>query len=95
MADAPAEERIGLVSRVRYRAVGEEGVLVHLASGRVVVVNEVGLYIVRLLSDAPRTKAGLAAEIAREFEVSAERAAADLEQYLAELDAEQVLERHA
>ncbi len=34
-------EQIALTSRLRYRAVGDEGVLVHLDNGRVIVVNEV------------------------------------------------------
>lgn len=92
MDDSPNEERIGLVSRVRYRAVGEDGVLVHLDNGRVVVVNEVGLCIVQLL-DAPKTRQELVASVADEFDVTVDQAVIDLETYLAELDAEQVLER--
>ena len=86
------DERIRLSSQVRHRAVGEDGVLVHLANGRVLVVNEVGLHIVEQLRD-PRTRQELAASIADAFEVSPDQAEADLETYLAELDAEQVLER--
>ena len=36
-------EQITLSSRLRYRSVGNEGVLINLDSGRVIVVNEVGL----------------------------------------------------
>lgn len=92
MNEQPESERIRLSSQIRHRAVGEEGVLVHLANGRALVVNEVGLHIVGQLS-APRTRQELAASIAEAFDVSSEQAAADLETYLAELDAEQVLER--
>jgi adenosyl cobinamide kinase/adenosyl cobinamide phosphate guanylyltransferase len=42
-------EQIRLTSQVRHRAVGDEGVLVHLENGRVLVVNEVGLFIVQQL----------------------------------------------
>jgi hypothetical protein len=41
----------------------------------------------------PRTRKQLAASIADAFEVSPDQAEADLDTYLAELDAEQVLER--
>ena len=78
-------------SQIRHRAVGEEGVLVHLANGRVLVVNAVGLHIVEQLA-VPRTRQELVASIAAAFEVSPDQAAADLETYLAELDAEQALE---
>ena len=79
-------------SQVRYRAVGDDGVVVHLANGRVVVVNEVGLYLLNQLA-APRTCEELATSVAQAFEVSPDQAEADLEAYLAELDAEQILER--
>jgi len=86
------DERIGLASQVRYRAVGDDGVLVHLANGRVLVVNEVGLHILKRL-DTPRTRAELAASVAEVFDVPGDEAEADLEAYVAALDAEQVLER--
>ncbi len=87
-------KHIQLSSQVRYRAVGEEGVLVHLENGRVIVVNEVGLFIIGQL-DVPRTQNELARAISREFEVTEEQAASDLELYLAELAREQVLEQAA
>jgi hypothetical protein len=74
--------------------VGADGVLVHLDNGRVIVVNEVGLHIVRALGE-PRTREELAASIASAFDVAVERAAADLELYLAELEREQLLEQGA
>lgn len=85
------DKQICLTSQVRYRAVDDEGVLVHLENGRVIVVNEVGLFIVQQL-DSPKTHQELVIAIAWEFEVTEKQAAADLELYLAELDNEQVLE---
>ncbi len=82
---------ISLTSRLRYRAVGQDGVLVHLDNGRVIVVNEVGLRIVQLL-DKPMLRQNLTASVAAEFDVSADQAEADLDLFLAELDEEQVLE---
>ena len=84
-------QQIQLTSQVRYRAVGDEGVLVHLENGRVIVVNEVGLFILQYL-DSPRTRRELATAISLEFEVSETQAASDLERYLAELEKEQALE---
>jgi len=91
MNEQSDKERIRLSSQIRHRAVGEEGVLVHLANGRVMVVNEVGLHVVGQLG-VPRTRKELADSIAEVFEVSLDQAAADLETYLVQLDAEQVLE---
>ncbi len=88
------DARLALSARVRWRAVGDEGVLVHLDQGRVVVVNGVGLHIVRLLA-TPMARADLVAAIVAAFEVTRDQAAADLDQFLAELDAEQALARPA
>lgn len=91
MIESQDTKQIMLTSQVRYRAVGGDGVLVHLENGRVIVVNEVGLFIVQQL-DSPRTSHQLAAAISLEFEVTENQAKSDLEVYLAELDNEQVLE---
>lgn len=93
--DTPTQRTDSLLlsPRVRHRAVGQDGVVVHLENGRVLVVNEVGLRIIELLAE-PINRAALAARIAEEFEVTAEDAEADLDHYLDELDAEQVLANH-
>ncbi len=93
MANNQNNETIRLTPRVRYRSVGEDGVLVHLDNGRVIVVNEVGLHIIRQL-DTPTTRKALAASIAGNFEASAEQALTDLDAFLSELDAEQAIERN-
>jgi hypothetical protein len=84
-------EQIRLTSQVRFRAVGEEGVLVHLENGRVIVVNEVGLFIVQQLA-SPMSRSELGQAVTREFDVPADRVQADLQRYLEELDREQVME---
>jgi hypothetical protein len=84
-------EQIRLTSQVRHRAVGDEGVLVHLENGRVLVVNEVGLFIVQQL-ESQQDRTTLAAKIAAEFDVSAEQALSDLNEYLSELEKEDILE---
>lgn len=85
------DEQIRLSSQVRYRAVDTDGVVVHLESGRVIVVNEVGLHILHLL-ETPRSRKELADGIVLEFEVSIEEAEQDLERYLTQLNSEQILE---
>ena len=90
MPGSLSDKKISLASRVRHRAVGEDGVLVNLDSGRVIVVNEVGLYIVQVLDQAMSRKE-LAASVAAEFDVSADQAEADLDRFLGQLDDEQLL----
>jgi hypothetical protein len=80
-----------LIPRVRHRAVGDDGVMVHLDSGRVIVVNEIGHYIVQLL-DQPMSRKALVASLVAEFDVSAEQAEVDLDLFLGELGNEQLVE---
>ena len=94
MRESQANERLALAPRLRYRAVGEDGVVVHLDSGRVIVVNEVGLYIIQQLKE-PMTRRSLIDAIVKEFNVAAPEAEQDLEQYLQELEAEQLLQNPA
>jgi hypothetical protein len=91
MQAATAEKTITLISRVRYREIGGEGVLVHLDNGRVIVVNELGLYIVQQLAK-PITRSHLTAAIIKQYEVTVDQAEADLKLFLDQLDQEQVLD---
>ena len=84
-------ETISLISRVRHRAVGEDGVLVHLDSGRVIVVNEVGHYIVQTL-EQPMSHKELVASLVAEFDVSAEQAEVDIDLFLDEIGNEKLVE---
>ena len=92
MHETASNETISLTDHVRFRAVGEDGVLVHLESGRVIVVNEVGLHIVQQLNKS-RTRADLTSSVVSELEVSTEQAETDLDAFLAELDQEKILVR--
>lgn len=92
MHETVDKQSISLSSQVRYRAVGDEGVLVHLENGRVVVVNQVGLHIVEQLK-MPATRSELIESIAAEFDVSSAQAEADLDVFFAELDQDQILDR--
>ena len=71
-------------SRVRYRAVGEDGVLVHLDNAEVMVVNEVGLFLVQQLSQS-RTTQQLVDAVVGEFNVEPGRASADVDSYISQL----------
>ncbi|MFT7527252.1 MAG: hypothetical protein ACI9LY_002407 [Arenicella sp.] len=83
--------KLCLSVQVRHRAVGEDGVLVHLQSGRVIIVNEVGLYIVQLLQK-PITTVAISESISAEFDVTLQQAEFDLTKFLAELDSESIVE---
>lgn len=91
MTGSAEEDPIRLSSRLRHRAVGEEGVLLNLDNDRIIVVNDVGLYIVQSLQQ-PMSRQALIGAIVSEFEVDASAAATDLDDYLQQLDAEQLLE---
>ncbi|MFT5137257.1 MAG: hypothetical protein ACI9XU_000562 [Arenicella sp.] len=84
-------DKLCLSAQVRHRAVGADGVLVHLQNGRVVVVNEVGLYIVQLLQK-PITKGALCESISSEFDATPQQAESDLTKFLSELDRESIVE---
>ena len=91
MNDHTPEPQIRLSGRLRYRAVGADGVVVHLDTDRVIVVNDVGLYIIQSLQQ-PMGHQALVEAIVNEFDVDATTAAADLDFYLQQLGAEQLLE---
>jgi hypothetical protein len=81
---------IALTPRLRYRCVGNEGVLVHLDTACVIVVNEVGLYIVQSLQ-RPMTRDALVEAIVGEFQVERRQAEQDLAHFLRELAGQQML----
>jgi hypothetical protein len=87
-----SEERFRLSDRVLYRAVDDEGVLVHLENGRVMVVNEVALYIVRELDRQAITVSELAESVSCAFEVDAPRARVDVLLFLDQLREEQAID---
>ena len=82
---------ISLSQAIRYRSVAGDGVLVHLQSGRVIVVNEIGLRIVELLSDSASANQ-LVENIVGEFDVTFEQAALDVDKYLSALANENILQ---
>ena len=92
MPEIKNNEKIHLSGRVRFRAIGDEGVMVHLENGRAMVVNEVGIFIVETLGRQDMTVAEIAAAVADEFEVDANQARDDVLTFLDQLRGEQAIE---
>ena len=83
-------ESVSLSPRVRFRAVGDEGVVVHLDSARVIVVSEVGLRILKALSSST-TRDSLVTVITSEYDVEEREAREDVDIFLDQLNQEQVV----
>ena len=92
MPEINNNEKIHLSSRLRYRAIGDEGVMVHLENGRVMVVNEVGIFIVETLGRQDMTVVELADKVTGAFEVDKNQARADVTAFLDQLRGEQAIE---
>ncbi len=92
MPESSQENKIRLSGRVRFRDVAGQGVLVHLEEGRVLVVNDVGLFIVQALGRQAMTESELAAAVAQAFEVDAARAQSDVAVFLEQLRGEKALQ---
>ncbi|MFT6155983.1 MAG: signal transduction histidine kinase [Neolewinella sp.] len=89
--DLSATDKLCLSAQVRHRAVGEDGVLVHLQNGRVIVVNEVGQHIVQLLQN-PISTMSITESISAKFDVTPQQAESDITKFLAELDQENIFD---
>jgi len=92
MSEPTREYKIRLSSRVRFRDVAGQGVLVHLEEGRVLVVNDVGLFIVQALGRQAMTESELAEAVAQAFDVDASRAQSDVALFLEQLRGENALQ---
>jgi hypothetical protein len=84
--------KLSLSPQVRHRALEDDGIVVHLLNGRVIVVNEVGLYIIQSL-EKPKTRKSLLESITNEFDVAPQQAESDLVQFLNDLGQEDIIER--
>jgi len=82
--------KLQLSSRARFRDVGGEGVIVNLESGRVVVVNAVGLFIVQQLANQV-TENEVVDLITAAFDVSDAEAQTDLSEFLNNMAAEKLV----
>lgn len=84
------DQTISLNSRVRHRKVGEDGVVVCMHNGQVLVVSEVGIHILEQLKQ-PKTITALVQSISDVFAVEADQASHDLSLFLAELSEQDVV----
>ena len=84
------DQLIGLNPRIRFRSIGAEGVLINMESGRVIVLNEVGLRIVQAI-EKPQSRSQLVGLLTREYEVTESVAEIDLTIFLHQMDDECVL----
>lgn len=83
-------QQYSLNPRVRHRRVGDEGVVICMHSGDVLVVNSVGAHIVQQLSE-PQSKSDLLASICSVFDVPEDQARQDLNHYIQALSEQGVL----
>ena len=84
------KQTLSLNSRVRHRKVGDEGVVVCMHNGNVIIVNEVGAYIVEQLKE-PQSFDSMVSAISAQFDVTEQQATQDLPAYLVSLSDQQVL----
>lgn len=77
---------------VRFRAMGDEGMVIRQRAGEVLVLNDTGIRILDLLGEQTPV-ANLIEQLAREYAVSADTLAADIPAYLEELRAAGVVEQ--
>ena len=82
---------LSLVPSVRFRRVGEEGVLLHLESGRVLVVNSVAFGVLELIKSSPISRTEIINEIIDKYEVERTTAELDIDVFLGGLNLENIL----
>ncbi len=77
---------------VRFRVIAGEGVIIRQEAGEAIVVNEVGARILKLLSEG-MSATTLVDRIAQEFDVEKDDLARDVDRYVSELVAANVVEK--
>lgn len=85
-------EHLRLREDVHWRAADGQVIAVDLTGGRYLAVNRSGAVLWPMLQEGT-TRAALVDRIAGEFDLSPERASADVDAWLAALDAERLLVR--
>lgn len=84
MSDAEAERRFRQKPRIAWREIDGEAVLVDPVRGRMLVLNDTGLYLWQAL-ERPKDSRELAESLCTEFDVSADTAAHDVGAFLESL----------
>ena len=77
-------ERLELSPRIRYRAIDDEGVVVHVDRGEVMVLNAVALRTLQLIGETGSRSAVLG-RLVQEYDAPEAVLAADLDSFLGEL----------
>lgn len=85
------DDRLALRPQVRFRAIDEEGVIVHTERGVVIVVNALGLRTLELIREQGSRQA-LIARLAVEYDAPDTTIATDLDAFLDQMREQQLLE---
>ena len=85
------DDRLTLRPQVRFRAVDQEGVIIHTERGVVIVVNALGLRTLELIRERGSRRAVLE-RLATEYEAPETTIAADLDAFLDQMREQQLLE---
>ena len=84
-AGVPDLGQFALNPKTRFRAVGDEGVIIQIDQGQVVVVNGTGLRALNLIKQGFDDSEALSETIAMEYEEDQTQVAADVLHYLQQL----------
>lgn len=85
------DDRLALRPQVRFRAIDEEGVIVHTERGVVIVVNALGLRTLELIREQGSRRAVIA-QLAAEYDAPDTTIAADVDAFLDQMREQQLLE---
>ena len=85
------DDRLTLRSQVRFRAIDEEGVIVHTERGVVIVINALGLRTLELIREQGSRRAVIV-QLAAEYDASDTTIAADVDAFLDQMREQQLLE---
>ncbi len=85
------DDRLTLRSQVRFRAIDEEGVIVHTERGVVIVINALGLRTLELIREQGSRRAVIA-QLAAEYDASDTTIATDVDAFLDQMREQQLLE---
>ena len=88
------DDRLTLRPQVRFRAIDEEGVIVHTERGVVIVVNALGLRTLELIREQGSRRAVIA-RLAAEYDAPDTTIAADLDAFLGQLREQRLIEAAA
>ena len=88
------DDRLALCPQVRFRAVDQEGVIIHTERGVVIVVNALGLRTLELIREQGSRRAVIE-RLTAEYDAPEATIVADLDAFLDQMRAQQLLEAAA